>query len=165
MKSKFGMLFIGLLILVAIFSFNQKAVAVNDPGDYTFTGTHEYDSGAVLKIGGSWYVDGTKVTATAATLNSAASGLATNATQTATCSNLTVNGTATVAGTLGVTGTTTVSNFTATGTVTIPAASIAHTKLAAGGAGACIITNLSTLSTNIMWFDAAGCLTNKTTSP
>ena len=92
MKSKYGRLFAGLLVIVAVFTFSLPSMAINDPNDYTFKGTHEYDSGSQLKVGGTWYVGGTKITASANDINNSASMLATNATQDATCSNLNVTG-------------------------------------------------------------------------
>lgn len=110
----------------------QPVLALQDQNDYTFTGKHEYDAGAQLKIGGEWYVGGTKITASAATLNAAASGLATNETQVAVCSNLTAFGSCVLT-----------NGLTVYGTVTVPAASIAAAALS-GNILAARITNALT---------------------
>lgn len=182
MKSKFSRLFIGLLVIVSMLSI--KAEALQDASDYLFNGIHVYDVGGVLDVKGTLKIGGTTVTATAAQLNAAASGTVTNGVlNPSIVSNnvLVVNASNIVAQSSTVTAMSatsvianlvsnnvlkvSASNLVVTTSVTLPAGSVTHANIAAGGAGGCIITNLSTLSTNILWFDAAGCLTNKTTSP
>jgi len=151
----FSMLASSIVVIVALFAWltPQPVYALQDPNDYTFTGTHEYDAGSVLKVGGTLSIGGTKITASADTINASASGLATNQAQTAVCSNLTAYGSAvltnglTVYGTAAMAGATTVgTTFGVTGIATVSSNLVVGKTLTAVG-GASTLTNLTVYGT------------------
>lgn len=142
-------MFLGMVSIVVA---ALPALALNDANNYTRSGTTVYDEGAILDVRGALKIDGTTVTATAAQLNAAATGTVTNGV---------LNPSVVSNSTLFVSA----SNLTVTTALTIPAQSIAASKIATNAIGALIVTNLSTLSTNIMWFNAQGILTNCTRNP
>lgn len=135
-----GLAFLGFF---AIMSAALPVMALDDANDYTRTGTTVYDKGAVLDVKGTLKIDGTQVTATAAQLNAAGGGAVTS----------------------GVMPSFTITNLTVVSGLTIPNQSIAAAKIATNSVGAFSVTNISTLSTNILTFNAQGILTGKSLNP
>ena len=140
-----------ILVMLSCFLVSRPSFALDDFNDHTAFGTTTYDVGSVLKLNGSWYINGAKVTASAATLNASASGLATNATQNATCSNLTVNGTYSFPS--GVTGSSTLLTNATLQTVVI-------SNVFAGVTNAYVVVTNVTLQTSAIKF-VSGVCTNK----
>jgi hypothetical protein len=54
---------------------------------------------------------------------------------------------------------------TAVGAVTVPANAIARSAIFTNSFGGRVVTNLSTICTNIFWYDARGMVTNMSLVP
>ncbi|MEI7879847.1 MAG: hypothetical protein WCI95_03120 [bacterium] len=174
---KLGIIGLLLISIIAIASIVQAAT-VTEPTTFRDRVVFRGSTGPDFDADNSFSIGQVKVTATAAQLNAAGSGTVTNGTLNplivsnanlqVTASNVVVGATLTIVeGAL--TDSTVVTGDIKDGTIVnadlSATAAVAHSKVATNTIGACVITNISTLSTNILWFDAQGMLTNKTVNP